>query len=396
MGVSKRKAGPKGVAATAVREVRVRSLGEPTKIQLFVRSGGRCEFAGCNEYLLEHHLTLTPGNFAQAAHIVAFSPRGPRADAHLAAKYVNDLSNLMLLCQRCHKLIDDNPGTYTVKRLRQDKVVHEDRIHHVTGISADLKTTVVQFKARIAGRTVSVPFADVARAVEPRYPADKKGIVIDLTGITASGADFLGMAKAEITTQIASLYARGLDHAETQHVSLFALGPIPLLVHLGRELSDKVEIDLYQRHRDTEDWAWKSSGVPVGYVLNTIQEGEDPKCVALCLSLSGSIHVNALPSGIDRRFTVYDLTLDRLAPSPLFLNTRGDLTRFRLAYQNALRTIGRNHPGVCDVHLFPAVPAPVAVLCGRELLPRIDPALLVYDADKTHGGFTLALTVNPS
>jgi hypothetical protein len=34
------------------------------------------------------------------------------------------------------------------------------------------------------------------------------------------------------------------------------------------------------------------------------------------------------------------------------------------------------------------------VLCGREVLPKIDPQLLVYDADKANGGFTLALTVN--
>jgi hypothetical protein len=396
MGVLKKNLSPKAAGPSAVRDVRVRSLGEPTKIQLFVRAGGRCEFAGCNEYLLEHHLTLTAGNFAQAAHIVAFSPRGPRADARLPARYVNDLSNLMLLCQRCHKLIDDNPGTYTVERLRHDKARHEERIHHVTGISADLKTTVVQVKARIAGRTVSVPFADVAKAVEPRYPADKKGVVIDLTSITASSADLLGVAKAEITAQIASLFTRALDRAETQHVSLFALGPIPLLVHLGRELSDKVEIDLYQRHRDTEDWGWKSAGTPAEYVLNTVRQGEDPKSAALCLSLSGSVHLGSLPPAIDGRFTVYDLTLASLAPSPLFLNTRGDLTRFRLAYQNALRTIGRNHPGLRDLHLFPAVPAPIAVLCGRELLPKVDPALLVYDADKTNGGFTLALTVNPS
>jgi hypothetical protein len=56
--------------------------------------------------------------------------------------------------------------------------------------------------------------------------------------------------------------------------------------------------------------------------------------------------------------------------------------------------IGKNHPGIHDLHLFPAVPAPIAVLCGREVLPKIDPKLLVYDADKANGGFTLALTVS--
>src|SRR5688572_21007736 len=101
--------------------VPVRRLKRLPEIQLFVRAGGRCEFAGCNAYLLEHHLTLTPGNFAQAAHIVAFSSRGPRADAKMSAAYINDLSNLMLLCQPCHKLIDDHPNDHPVNRLKRDK-----------------------------------------------------------------------------------------------------------------------------------------------------------------------------------------------------------------------------------------------------------------------------------
>jgi hypothetical protein len=65
-----------------------------------------------------------------------------------------------------------------------------------------------------------------------------------------------------------------------------------------------------------------------------------------------------------------------------------------MAYQKALRTIGSQHSGVSELHLFPAIPAPVAVLCGIELLPKIDPKLLVYDADKATDGFTLVLTVN--
>jgi hypothetical protein len=394
MGVPRAIATTNPTGGSPVRDVRVRSIKEPTKTQLFVQAGGRCEFAGCNEYLLEHHLTLTPGNFAQAAHIVAFSPNGPRANAELPAKYVNDLNNLMLLCQRCHKLVDDNPSAYPVHRLQRDKTLHEERIHHVTGISAHLKTTVVQFKARIAGRTVSVPFADAASAIEPRYPEDKKGLVIDLTDITASGPEFLSVARDEITTQIAQLSARGLDRAEPRHVSLFAMGPIPLLVHLGRELSDKVELDLYQRHRDTEDWRWKSSGTPVEFTVRTVRQGANSSSVALCLSLSGSIHADSLPPPVDGRFTVYELTLANMVPTPLFLNMQDDLTRFRLTYQSVLRMIGKHHPGIRDLHLFPAVPAPIAVLCGRELLPKIDPKLLVYDADKANGGFALALTVN--
>ena len=47
-----------------------------------------------------------------------------------------------------------------------------------------------------------------------------------------------------------------------------------------------------------------------------------------------------------------------------------------------------------SIHLFPAVPAPVAVFCGREILPKVDPKLVVYDFDKRQGGFTPIIEVN--
>jgi len=92
----------------AVVHLKRRKPSVDTRIHLFVRAGGRCEFDNCNRYLLEHHVTKTTGNYSQMAHIVAYSPRGPRAESGLSKTERNDLSNLMLLCPSCHKHIDDN------------------------------------------------------------------------------------------------------------------------------------------------------------------------------------------------------------------------------------------------------------------------------------------------
>ena len=54
-------------ATSPVIRVR-RGIRELTRLLLVVRAGGRCEFDDHNEYLLQHPLTLTPGNFAQMAH----------------------------------------------------------------------------------------------------------------------------------------------------------------------------------------------------------------------------------------------------------------------------------------------------------------------------------------
>src|SRR5438094_9912673 len=52
--------------------VQVRRIPDLTRLLLFVRAGGRCEFDGCPRYLMEHPVTLTEGNLAQVAHVVAF------------------------------------------------------------------------------------------------------------------------------------------------------------------------------------------------------------------------------------------------------------------------------------------------------------------------------------
>lgn len=365
-----------------------------TRLLLFIRAGGRCQFDGCNKFLLEHPLTLTEGNFAQMAHVVAFSQQGPRGRVGPRPPHVNDVSNLMLLCPQCHKLIDDHTEQYTVAALEKYKRRHEERIHHVTGLGPDLKTTVVQLKARVAGQSVAIPISQVTEAVAPRYPTDARGYIIDLTDIDAESVAFIETATQVIRQKVERLYEPGMDVEETRHISLFALAPIPLLVFLGRRLSNKIPVEVYQRHRDTEDWVWKTTGVPVEYKFEKLRAGTDWAKVSLLLSLSGKIHPDSLPPRIDESFTVYALTLGNMEPSPTFLRLREDLVNFKEAYQVALRTVLRDHGNIDAIHLFPAVPAPVAVLCGRELLPKVDPRLLVYDYDKHTGGFTLTQEVN--
>lgn len=390
---STKTSGKAAGAPSPVIRVR-RGIKDLTRLLLFVRAGGRCEFDGHNHYLLEHPVTLTPGNFAQMAHIVAFKEDGPRGKFALRPTYINDVSNLMLLCPQCHKLIDDHPDKYPVTVLAKYKEAHEDRILHVTGLGPDRKTTVVQLKARIAGQAIAIPVAQVTNAVAPRYPTDAKGHLIDLTAINSEGKAFIEEASRCIKQKIERLYEPGMDVHETRHISLFALAPIPLLIYLGSQLSNKVPVDVYQRHRDTEDWAWKDSGTPAEYRFDKIREGTGQGCIALILSLSGKIKPEALPSSIDETFTIYELTLANMEPNPTYLRQRNDLTRFKDAYQAALRTIARECDRCNAIHLFPAIPAPVAVFCGREILPKVDPKLVVYDYDKRHGGFTPIIEVN--
>ncbi|SBW24493.1 hypothetical protein FDG2_4179 [Candidatus Protofrankia californiensis] len=58
------------------------------------------------------------------AHIVAQSPTGPRGGL-LPSGEIDRLDNLILLCPRDHKIVDDQPGTYPPERLRRIREDHE-------------------------------------------------------------------------------------------------------------------------------------------------------------------------------------------------------------------------------------------------------------------------------
>jgi hypothetical protein len=368
-----------------------RTIKPMERLLLFVRAGGRCQFDGCNEYLLEDALTLTEGNFSEVAHIVAFREDGPRGkDASRPAK-INQIDNLMLLCAKHHKLIDDNPEDYTRHSLDTYKRSHEERIKHVTGLGANRKTAVLVFKAPIAGQTVAVPFDHVVEATSPRYPMSRDPLTIDLTQIPTTTHEHLQTSCDAIAPRVAALFAPEGDAAKAGHVSVFAIGPIPCLVFLGRELTNKVPVDVFQRHRDTERWTWKQDGPPVAYAFRRVRDGAKDK-VAVAMSLSGTIDIVNLPSDVVDGATVYEFTLDGATPSTSFLRTRADLDAFRIAYQEFLATLLQQHGTLDSVALFPAVPAPIAVLCGRELLPKVHPRLRVFDYQRDRR-FIFALTV---
>lgn len=395
MASSRRKTTSRNTAQTAATKSPVqlvRGIQPKVQLQLFVSAGGRCQFPGCSDYLLEHRHTKKAGNFAQMAHIVAFGRKGPRANARLPKKYLNDASNLMLLCAPCHKEVDSRTDDWPVKRLRQVKADNEARIKHLTGLQESLKTHFLVLQSKVAGRTPDIRFEQICAALNPRYPADSRGTVIDLTQSSLSGEELVTEGIREIRAKVKTLYADGLEGKPVGHLSVFGMATIPLLVALGRDLSDKVQTDFFQLHRDTQDWTWKMEGKDASFAFQRLRTGTSLDRVALVLSLSGTVSVDSLPAEIDQSVTVYEISLASEPPNPTFLRKKSDLVSFRYSYCQVLRSITRDYPELKRLHLFPAVPAPVALVCGNALLPKVDPALLVYD--KLPDGFHYAATVN--
>lgn len=376
-----------------VKEV-TRRVDPKVKLQLFVLAGGRCQFDGCPHYLIEHHLTHKRGIFAQMAHIVAFSKKGPRGNVLDRPEDINNVDNLMLLCPTCHKLIDDNPEEHPREQLEAFKKDNEERIFRLTAMAPDRKTTVVIITAKIGGQPVKISQAEINEAIAPRHAASRGGRHIDLSTFDDDSPQFFELAEKKIRKELKEVIESTLSEDGTNHISLFVLGPMPLLILAGNIVGDKIACDLYQKHRDTQDWVWKDGGEPVRYRVDQLKAGDTKGEVALVLSLSGKIDINRGPADVLETATIYEITLDGRLPEPGFLRAREDLEAFRDTYQKVLRQIGFAHGRLEHLHIFPAAPAPVCVQLGRGLMPKHDPILVVYDDDKRHGGFTKILEVN--
>src|SRR5690606_826758 len=114
--------------------------------KLWVKSGGRCEYIGCNMPLWKDELMQKDMNKAYISHIVAASPDGPRGDKIKSRELEVDYDNLMLLCDECHRRIDKaDSETHTVDMLTGMKKIHERRIELVTGIEEKKKSLVISY-----------------------------------------------------------------------------------------------------------------------------------------------------------------------------------------------------------------------------------------------------------
>ena len=361
-----------------VTRVSRKAIGEKRTIILYVQAGGRCEFRGCNKYLLKHSVTHTVDNYGELAHIVAYSPGGPRGAMR-------------------HRLkeIDRHPAKYPIALLRDFKREHEDNVYHSTGIMRSQMTAIVRLEAPINGQPVSIPMPQVDSAISPTLRAEKPSCHIDLNALSPSGEqETMRAAQRIIEQRIKDFLTPGLPSDRVEHVSIFGLAPIPLLVFLGYQIGNTIPTDIYHHHHDRDDWTWKKKEHHVSFDHELVRKGKDAMCVALLVSISGSTDPDTLPYGLGDQAYIYEISPRETKPSTNCLQTRESLENFRRTYEDCRRDLRRSHPHLEVIHLFPAVPPPIAILCGRELMPKVDPALVVYDYNKVHGGFTHALEVN--
>jgi len=168
-------------------------------------------------------------------------------------------------------------------------------------------------------------------------------------------------------------------------LAVFSLAPIPLAIHLGFILSDRIAVDCFQFDRDRQSWSWAEdacacdddeltlSGVPAGGVGDEVD-------VVVRVSLSARVR----PA--DTRVVVpgakCEVDLACREPSVHWLRRRDQLTNLGRQLRGVLAALENAFPNCRGIHLFYAGPTGGAVVVGQQVNPRMNPPVHLYQYDR--------------
>lgn len=101
---------------------------------LCIPSGNRCAMPECHTVLVVSKTENDRESIvAIMAHIKGEKSNSARYDSNMTDAERNGHDNLILVCPNCHKIIDDQPNTYTFEKLYEIKRQHEKWVVESTG-----------------------------------------------------------------------------------------------------------------------------------------------------------------------------------------------------------------------------------------------------------------------
>jgi len=230
----------------------------------------------------------------------------------LSEQLKSDLSNLMLLCDTHHRLIDkvDVQG-HPVERLQEMKRKHEERMELLTSLNPEKQSHVLLYGAKVGAVDSFLNHKEASLGMVPdRYPATGTPLALSLQNASWNDRDSKFW---EIEgPHLESIFGRDIEprfrDGSVQHISVFALAPQPLLIRLGTLLTDIRNVEVYQRQREPQTWRWQDRPHDAEKLI-IVKPSKGGGKVALKLSLSATIDDARITSVLGDDVSIWTLTL---------------------------------------------------------------------------------------
>lgn len=362
------------------------AIKDTVRIALWARTAGRCTI--CNRRLLGDSRTyLHSVLLAELAHNIGATEgsSSPRRKDNDGVVDTESEENLLLLCHDCHKIIDhpDHIDFFPPEKLRQIKESFERRIEMVTENGGLTRTAALRVGSQIRGSLALASHREVAETllavnflglVETQRSGD---FTCRIHG-AAGGRGFWDAGKQTIDDTL-NLVRQAVDCGDVQHISVFAIAPIPLLVYLGWCLDDKTPIRIFQKHRDQfVGWSWINQGEPVGFEVSATDSQGDAEDVVLACAITSDVNWGFLPEKITEVPRVEIRPVD-IAPDPTLISHEQSLANFAAQWRAALAIAESRYPTARRWHLIASAPVSVAIEAGRAVMRDAHPQVTVYE-----------------
>ncbi|MDM1503939.1 SAVED domain-containing protein [Myroides marinus] len=360
--------------------------------KLWVKSGGRCQYDGCNTPLWKDSLMQKDLNKSYISHIVAASVDGPRGDEVLSKQLEIDFGNLMLLCDECHRRIDKREvQNHTREALIKMKQKQERNIELLTALVPDKKSHIVSFTSKIGSFDPTIKFEDCVQAILPDYyPVSDNIIQLGTSNVVIQDdkENYWDIHAYQLEEMVKQSIKPLITNGKTPHFSVFALAPQPLLIKLGTLLSELTISEIYQFHREPkQSWKWQKEEDSLEIKL--IEPKDFRKNAVLIISISDNVDEKRIYDTLGKEVSIWKITLDN--PNRNILKNRQTLINFKNQVRDAYSKIKLNYKN--EIHIFPVMPNSCAIETGKVWMEKADLSLIIYDQNSTNNGFKKVLEI---
>ena len=367
-----------------------------TRNQVLLDAHGRCMFEGCGADLTGDPVTGVAGNFATLAHNVGASEGGARGVLYLSGSLADDPENILLLCDRHHRLVDtiakaDYPAA-TLSAMRRGFCEEATTLLDALALAPTRAFCVAWPVHR---QRIALPSSQqVARALKPigarldgqlRTVNDNEAVLRSLEG------EALWHAMATAVEQTAADIEQQA-HGEGYRAALFAMGLMPALIALGAKLGNKCEITPMLRYRENSLWYWPVNG-PRGEFftvkgLDRLTDREGEVCLLVGLT--------AVPEAMRATAEALGMGVVLVVARADYLGNGAvghpdDGASFRQRMQELLHRLRDAH-GVRRVHVLPCASNAACVFLGQSF-DSYHPELAIYDFAPEGGSMVPRLRV---
>ena len=345
--------------------------------KLIADSAGRCNYLGCPEQMFYEYEDENFVKLIDLCHIIGKSPKGPRGHPTQSQLDTENPENIILLCDKHHKIVDGSKKEYPPERLYKMKLEHVQRVNNLLEGLKEANWTLLLHTGNITGGGL--------------VKIDEELIIREFYGTHI----FTEIQKIE-TPEFLVLTKNWLGYKRKQEVwwrtfqefnssihkiVVCSINFIPLVIHLGYLIHDTATAEVYQFNRQENKWNWSSpeeNQKNSDYILETDTEFDSNITnIALSVSISSEIHDNDIIDILGENIKIIKIRVPN--PDRTWLRFKDQLIRFQELFIKLLDNLIHQYTALKIIHLFLAGPTPIAFTIGKSINPNMHPHFVLYN-----------------